>query len=137
MRRRGTGDRTAWLLAAPGAEAATSRAPGSNARHLSQGRPTAPAQAPVQATANASAGTRAVGASTVLTPTFKCAKPGHSHSIHVTVGLSDLHKSVTYDPKHQLAFALSVTPTFSVRLGFSGDVSCTATDLRASPCLTD
>jgi hypothetical protein len=105
---------TVWSV--PAALAGTPSPPGANTRHM----------------APQAAGPSAPG---VITPRFKCEKPGHSHSIHVTADLSGLHATASYNRKHptQLVLDVKATPRFTLDVNFSGDVKCTASALASFP----
>lgn len=112
---------TVW--SAPAALAGTPNHAGANARPVEKGH---------QTTAPQAAGPSAPG---VITPRFKCEKPGHSHSIHVTADLSGLHATASYNRKHptQLVLDIKATPRFTLDVNFSGDVKCTASALASFP----
>jgi hypothetical protein len=106
-------------LAAPAAGATTPSAPGSNAGNLRQAhRAARPSEA---------------GPAGTFTPKFSCKKAGTSHSVQATVTLAALRTHASYNPKSQLVFSMSATPSFGVELHFTGNVSCTATDIASFP----
>lgn len=70
---------------------------------------------------------RSAGLGTIK-PSFKCKKPGHSHSVTVTVNLSSVHVTHKYDRHHptNLKLDISGSPKFTLSFDFKGNVECTA-----------
>ena len=71
----------------------------------------------------------------VIKPSFKCKKPGHSHSVTVTVDLSSVHVTHKYDRHHptNLKLDISGSPKFTLSFDFKGNVECTAKALATVP----
>jgi len=77
---------------------------------------------------------RSAGLGTIK-PSFKCKKPGHSHSVTVTVDLSSVHVTHKYDRHHptNLKLDISGSPKFTLSFDFKGNVECTAKALVTVP----
>lgn len=100
----------ALALASPGSAQAAARPPGSNTGQTAGGA--------VRRSA-------AAAPSIAFAPSFTCDKPGHSHSVKVSVKLS--HLTVNRRKyKSEWKFSVKATPQFTLNLHFEGDVSCTA-----------
>jgi hypothetical protein len=69
----------------------------------------------------------------VFEPSFKCKKPGHSHTVKTTVDLSDVHLTHAYKRGHYLKLDISGQPKFTLSMDFKGNVECTAKALATVP----
>lgn len=66
-------------------------------------------------------------------PSFKCEKPGHRHTVKVTVDLSAVHVTHTYKPRREFSLDISGKPKFTLSMEFKGNVECTAQALATVP----
>ncbi len=114
------------VWAAPGGAEAAARPSGSNLRNA--GVPSA-RQATVRQGAAVS--------DLAFEPSFKCEKPGHSHSVTVHVKLPKPKVSLTPSKKDgktvKWRFTIRAVPQFTVKLSFDGNVSCTASAAASVP----